>query len=312
MKDFTSALENRVESYVELRRSLGYAFNIQAATLRAFMRFVKDRHLEGPLTQGMVMDFVHSRGVTGNCRASRYAIVRRFAEYLAIYDPRTESLDPHALPRSRAIPSPRILTEQELGSLLSSIDRLSPRYPQRGRTLATIIGLLASTGLRSGEALRLDRGDVDLTAGVLHVRKTKFRKDRLVPLHSTTLVVLRQYARFRDRAFLQPKCSAFFISLRGNRLSSAALYEALAQACALVGLNQNVAKALRPHDLRHRFAIARLAEWHRQNADVQALLPLLAAYLGHARYSDTAYYITGTAELLGLAAERAFGGGGVS
>lgn len=158
----------------------------------------------------------------------------------------------------------------------------------------------------------MDRADVDLTKGVLHVRKTKFRKDRLVPVHPTTLVALRQYARSRDRKFSQPKCSAFFVSLRGNRLSSAALYVALAQACALAGLNQNVAKALRPHDLRHRFAVARLAAWHRQNADVQALLPLLATYLGHARYSDTAYYITGTTELLGLAAERAFGCGGVS
>jgi integrase len=312
MKDFISTLRKRIESYVELRHSLGYSFNVQAATLRAFMRFVKDRGLQGPLTQDMALDFVRSRGVTPNCRAARYAVLRRFAEYLAIYDPRTHSLDPRALPRSRAIPSPRILTDQELGSLLSSIDRLSPRYPQRGRTLATVIGLLASTGLRSGEALRLDGGDVDLIAGVIHVRKTKFRKDRLVPVHPTTLVVLRQYARSRDRVHRKPKCPAFFVSLRGSRLSSAALYFSLAQACALAGLNQNVTKALRPHDLRHRFAIARLAAWHRQNADVQALLPLLATYLGHARFSDTAYYITGTAELLGLAAERAFGDGGVS
>jgi len=125
------------------------------------MRFVKDRDLEGPLTQDMALNFVRSRGATPNCRAIRYAVLRRFAEYLAIYDPRTHSLDPHALPRSRVIPTPRILTDQELGLLFSSIDRLSPRYPQLGRTLATIIGLLASTGLRSGEALRLDRGDVD-------------------------------------------------------------------------------------------------------------------------------------------------------
>ena len=174
----------------------------------------------------------------------------------------------------------------------------------------TLVGLLASSGLRSGEALRLDRADVDLVSGVLQIRKTKFRKDRLVPVHTTTLAALRQHARHRDAAFSAPKEAAFFLSSRGGRLSSAGLYQAFGAACKLAGLDEG--KPLRPHDLRHRFAVARLAAWHRENADVQALLPLLATYLGHARYSDTAYYVTGTADLLGMAADRAFSGGGVS
>jgi integrase len=163
--------------------------------------------------------------------------------------------------------------------------------------------------LRSGEALRLDRANVDLAGGVLHIRKTKFRKDRLVPVHMTTLAALRTYARHRDAAFPAPKDAAFFLSSRGNRLSPSGLNVAFGRACALAGLDGG--KALRPHDLRHRFAIARLAAWHREGADVQAMLPLLATYLGHGRYTDTAYYVTGTAELLGIAASRAFVDGGV-
>lgn len=259
----------------------------------------------------MVLDFVRVRNATANCRAVRYGVLRRFAEHFAVYDSDTERLDPRALPRSRAIPPPRILSDQELRSLLSASDGIS-RYPLRGRTLATIIGLLASTGLRSGEALRLDRTDVDLTEGVLHVRKTKFRKDRLVPVHATTLAALHRYSSFRDGVFPRPKCAAFFLSLRGNRLSSAALYVSLHQACRLAGLNQNGVKTFRPHDLRHRFVVTRIEGWHRQKADVQSLLPLLATYLGHARYTDTAYYVTGTAELLAVAAQRAFGNGGLS
>jgi integrase len=170
-----------------------------------------------------------------------------------------------------------------------------------------LVGLLASTGLRSGEAGRLDLADVDLADGVLHIRKTKFRKDRLVPVHATTLAALRQYASHRDRVFPAPKDSAFFLSSRGNRLSSAGLNIAFNAACKLASL-----EALRPHDLRHRFAVTRLAAWHREQLDVQALLPLLATYLGHARYTDTAYYVTGTADLLGMAADRAFIGGGAS
>jgi integrase len=109
-----------------------------------------------------------------------------------------------------------------------------------------LVGLLASTGLRSGEALRLDRADVDLTDGILHIRKTKFRKDRLVPVHTTTRAALRVYAQCRDAAFPLPKDSAFFLSSRGNRLSPAGLSIAFATACDLAGLTP-----LRPHDLRH-------------------------------------------------------------
>jgi integrase len=237
-------------------------------------------------------------------------VLRRFCEYLAVYDARTEALDSRALPRSRAIPPPRILNDEELASLIAACSHLSPATPQRGRTLMTLVGLLASTGLRSGEALRLDRSDVDLVGGVLHIRKTKFRKDRLVPVHTTTLTALRQYVRHRDTAFPAAKDCGFFLSSRGNRLSSPGLHIAFNAACKLADLDNG--KPMRLHDLRHRFAVTRLATWHRENADVQALLPLLATYLGHARYSDTAYYVTGTADLLGMAADRAFADGGAS
>jgi integrase len=310
MSIFARELADKVEGYIALRRSLGYAFDKQAAVLWALSRYVEAGQLDGPLTRDMALNFVFSREGTANGRAVRHGVVRRFCEYLAIYDARTETLDPHALPRSRAIPPPRILSDMELGSLMSACRRVSPGYPQRGVVLTTLVGLLASTGLRSGEALRLNRADVDLVAGVLHIRRSKFRKDRLVPVHATTLTALRQYAQHRDVAFSVPKDSAFFLSSRGNRLSSAGLHEAFSAARELAGLDSG--KALRPHDLRHRFAVTRLTAWHREQADVQALLPLLATYLGHARYTDTAYYVTATADLLGMAADRALIDGGAS
>jgi integrase len=310
MSSFARTLAIKVEDYVTLRRSLGYAFQKQAATLRALVQYAKVEHLDGPFTRDMALNFVFSWEGTANGRAIRHGVVRRFCEYLAIYDPRTEALDPRALPRSRAIPPPRILTDDELGSLILACCRVSPDYPERAAVLTALVGLLASTGLRSGEALRLDRADVDLIGGALHIRKTKFRKDRLVPIHPTTLTVLRHYDRHRNAVFPVPKDSAFFLSSRGNRLSPSGLYAAFDAACKLAGLGGD--KGLRPHDLRHRFAVTRLAVWHQEKADVQALLPLLATYLGHARYTDTAYYITGTAELLGMAADRAVSGGGTA
>ena len=310
MSVFAKMLAEKVQSYIELRRSLGYAFKKQAATLRAFVRHVESERLDGPLTKAMALDFVLSFIGAANGRAIRHGVLRRFCEYLAVYDARTEVLDRRAFPRSRAIPPPRILSDEEMALLIASCRQISPTIPQRGRTLATLVGLLASTGLRSGEALRLDRADVDLVGGILQIRRTKFRKDRLVPVHTTTLTALRQYVRHRDATFPVAKDCGFFLSSRGNRLSSAGLHVAFNAACKLAGLDNG--KPMRPHDLRHRFVVTRLATWHRENADVQALLPLLATYLGHVRYSDTAYYVTGTADLLGIAADRAFADGGVS
>jgi integrase len=312
MSTFTTTLANKIESYIALQQSLGYQFRKQAASLRAFLRYVQSSGASGPLSQALALDFVTTSDLTPNGRAIYYGVIRRFAEYYAAFDLRTESFDRLALPRSRAIPPPRILSEEELRSLMAATMRISTTQPLRGRTVATVIGLLASTGLRSGEALRLDRTDVDLSTGVLQIRKTKFRKDRLVPVHATTLAALQDYARDRDLAFPAPANSAFFISTRGARLSTSGLYYGFEQACELAGVNATGSKALRPHDLRHRFAVTRLAHWHQQSVDVQSMLPLLATYLGHARYSDTAYYITATPELLGLAAAKAFGKGGLA
>jgi integrase len=246
MSTFAITLADKVKDYIALRRSLGYAFRKQAAILRKLVRYVEVRQLDGPLTRDIAIDFLLSWEGTANGRAIHHGILRRFCEHLAVYDPSTEALDPREFPRSRAIPPPRILTDEELLLLLSATRLVSPSYPQRALTLTMLVGLLANTGLRSGEALRLDRADVDLTDGILHIRKTKFRKDRLVPVHTTTRAALRVYAQCRDAAFPLPKDSAFFLSSRGNRLSPAGLSIAFATACDLAGLTP-----LRPHDLRH-------------------------------------------------------------
>ena len=118
MSDFAMALAGRVEGYIALRRLLGYAFQNSAAILRALAQYVAAEGLDGPLTQDLALRFVMSWEGTANGRAIRHGVVRRFCDYLAIYDPRTEALDPRALPRSRAIPPPRILSDEELGSLM--------------------------------------------------------------------------------------------------------------------------------------------------------------------------------------------------
>ena len=309
MSAFAQVVAESIECYIDLQHSLGFQFRTEAVSLRAFHRHLILSNARGPLTQELALEFVLSNKITPNGKARRYAMIRRFAQFHGAFDPCTESFDPRALPRSRAVTPPRILSERELQSLMAASQRISLTQPMRGQTLTTIVGLLASTGMRSGEALRLDRSDVDLSTGVLRIRRTKFRKDRLVPVHTSTLDALQKYIHQRDVAFPLSITQAFFISTRGKRLSTHGLYYGFKQACTLAKINTHNTSTLRPHDLRHRFAVTRLAEWHRQKVDVQTMLPLLATYLGHVRYSDTAYYITATPELLALAATKAFNQG---
>ena len=307
MTAFAGRLVAHIHRYVDLRRALGHAVDTQAATLCAFGRFVEQRAEAGPLTQQLVLAFVLTCPGTPRVRAKRYGVLRHFADYLAVFEPQTEALDPRALPPARSTPPIRLPTDDELTRLLRAARQISPRYPLRGQSRYTMIGRLASTGLRSGEVARLDRRDVDRDRGSLLIRRTKFRKNRLVPLHSTTRDALRVYAHARDRAFPASRSPAFFLSLRGSRWSACGFRQTFRAMCGHAGLDDGHARTLHPHALRHRFAVTRLVEWSRAHVDVQAGLPRLATSRGHARYSDTAYYITGTPDLWGRAASRAFG-----
>jgi integrase len=176
MSTFINSLATSIDRYLALQHSLGYQFDTQATSLRALLRHVRITHARGPLSQALALECVMASDITPNGRAIRYAVIRRFAQYHAAFDSRIQPFDRRVLPRSRAISPPRILTDQELLALMAASQQVAKHQSMRGKTLATVVGLLASTGLRSGEAVRLDRTDVDLTRGVLHIRKTKFRK----------------------------------------------------------------------------------------------------------------------------------------
>jgi integrase len=199
---------------------------------------------------------------------------------------------------------PHIYTDDEVDRLLEEAKKISRRHPVRGAAVHAIVGLGFSAGMRISEVLRLDREHVDLRTGVLTVVRTKFNKDRLVPVHPTTLEVLRRYAEIRDAHFGVVASPAFFLNLRARRYSRHTTQLDFWRLGRAAGLREAAGAGPRYHDLRHTFAVRRLAGWYREGLDLQAVLPVLATYMGHAHYSDTAYYLTATAELLGLAAER--------
>lgn len=308
MHGYRSVFADRLARYVQLRRQLGLRFDHQEALLRAFDRYLHERDHRGPLSEQLARDFALAvPGTSLTMPARRYLVVRHFAEYLAAYDPSTPRLDPKAIYRIQQQPPPYIFTAQELDQLVRKATEIPQRHPLANRALRTMIGLAASTGLRPREVVALDQADVDLQTGALIVRRTKFDKDRLVPVHETTREALRAYNAARLQMPGSATETAFFLNARAGRYHPDNLGYLFRQLVRRIELHPPRGRTPSFRSLRHTFAVRRLISWYREGVDVQALLPALATYMGHVHYSSTAYYLTATAELLGVAAERLFG-----
>lgn len=169
-------------------------------------------------------------------------------------------------------------------------------------TYETLIGLLAATGMRIGEAIKLDTTDIDWQEGVLLVRESKFNKSRYLPVHPTTLDALKHYAHERDQLCSHPRDPSFFVSLRRRRLDDCAVHATFRRLCDATSIGDGAPCPPRLHDLRHTMAVRTLLGWYRQGVDVHARLPVLSTYLGHLNPAHTYYYMSAAPELLAHAA----------
>lgn len=288
------------KDYLAYRRKFGFELQDVGRILLRFARYADRSGHRGPVTTELAVRWAGlAQQASGAHLARRLGIVRNFAKYLAIFDPKTE-IPPHNVfgPAYRRVP-PYIYTPGEISTLLAAAQDLRPKHALRPHTYATLFGLLACTGLRLGEALRLARPDVDCQRGLLTIRNTKFRKSRLVPLHATTMEALRAYARLRDRHYPMARSDAFFLSMLGTGLSSSSVHGTFVQLRRqLSWLPTNGKRAPRIHDLRHTFACRRLILWHEQGVSVDHRLMALSTYLGHVSVSNTYWYLTGVPELL--------------
>jgi integrase len=245
-------------------------------------------------------------------------MVRQFAAWLSTIDSRTEVPPHRLLTARRRRNNPHIFTEQEIGYLMAEAGRLASPTGLRARTYTTLIGLLAATGLRPGEALALDRSDVDLDSGILSIRQTKFGKSRFVPVSDSTRTALQNYANQRDLRKARHRTDAFLISERGLRLTGCTARRTFARISRAVGLRADtgtrcVGRGPRLQDFRHCFATRQLIAWYRAGLDVGRELPKLTTYLGHVDIAHTYWYLEAVPELLQLATERLGGrraGGG--
>jgi integrase len=188
---------------------------------------------------------------------------------------------------------------------MSAALRLPSTEGLRPWTYYCLFGLLAVTGLRISEALSLLRTDVDLQEALLTVRHTKFDKSRLVPIHASSQQVLVDYIRRRDRLLGKQSIQYFFVSDRGRELSGSAVRKTFYKLSRQIGLRRaSDHDGPRLHDFRHRFSVENLMSWYRSGQDVDQRLPILSTYLGHARVTDTYWYLSLCPELMGLATAR--------
>jgi integrase len=301
-------LDCQLAAYLSLRETLGFQITADKRLLTEFVEFVLAQGLTGPIRVQLTLDWACSssaqHGATGCAR--RLSVARRFLLFVRASAPQTEIPGPGLLPSPKR-PKPYIFTSAQIAQLVATARDSRPRHSLRPHTLSTLIGLLASTGLRAGEAIRLQITDVklDLDPPQLHVLQTKFRKSRIVPLHPSTADQLRYYAQQRAQGHYDGLSDTFFVSEQGRALDYANVEHWFLRLCRRLGLlPTDGSRGPCLTSFRHTFAVTCLRRWYQQQRDVQTLLPHLSVYLGHIGPQATFWYLTAVPELLDAAAER--------
>ena len=297
-----SALTDAVEDYLCLRRALGYKLADHGRLLHGFAEYVNDRGSEHVTVELAVKWATLPKGVQPVWWHQRLGIVRGFAAHQATIDPRTEIPPKDLLVRPTGRRTPYLFSAGEVVSLMDAAARL--RYPLKAATYQTLVGLLASTGMRVGEAIRLDRVDVELNSEVVTVWRSKFGKSRRLPLHESTTQALVSYTRRRDQLCPHPRTDSFFVSLRGTRLDHSVVDAVFRSLIQTTGIDRTAHRHPRAHDLRHSFAVGCLLRWYREGVDPQDRLLRLSTFMGHVSPVSTAVYLTITPALLGEASRR--------
>jgi len=297
-------MTKQVEQYLASRRAMGFDLRGEGYQLHAFARFAEEAGHTGPLTTDLLLRWVQAAKNAGPVTAGRRVeVLRPFLKYCRQFDPACPVL-PLGLcgPAHRRI-SPHIYTEAEIAELLAAARELEPDG-LRPLTYVTLFGMLAATGMRLSEALHLEQVDVNLKQSTLTVRQTKFKKSRLVPLHSSTTEALARYAKASAGIARQPGVKTFFLTAVGRSVPKRTVhhtFDVLRRRLDWVARGSNPQPRI--HDLRHTFICRALLRGQQEN-QLDHVADAIATYVGHAKVSDTYWYVTAIPELMGIASER--------
>jgi integrase len=299
----TGPLRRPLADYLALRRALGFRLVRHEKLLAQFLTHLEDAEIDVVTVAAAVDWSVLPSGGSGYWWGYRLSVVRGFAEHLHALDPRHEVPPAGMLPQPPHRAVPYLYSDAEVAALMAAAQTLGT--PVRRATFPALIGLLRVTGMRIGEALALDRGDVDLAQGRLLIRHGKFDKTRELWLHPTTADALRRYQKRIEGLVPEPGSEALLLSSAGTRLQYPNAQETFHRLAGRCGLKPRSPRCRpRIHDLRHTFAVSSMQQAYAAGEDGQARLTLLATWLGHARPADTYWYLSASPELMSLAATR--------
>jgi integrase len=296
-------LRKELADYLALRRALGYQLARPEKLLSQFLE-----HLallgETRITVKAALDWARLPvGGGSNWWAYRLAAVRGFATYLHGLDPAHEVPAAELLPHRPRRASPYLYSDADIAALITATSTL--RTPLRQATFATLIGLLAVTGIRVGEAIGLDRSDLDPTTGLLLIRHGKFGKFRELVLHPSTVDALRRYQLLRDQLAPVTATPALLVSTAGTRLLYCNVHHAFHRLVRVAELTPR-SRSCRPriHDLRHSFAVTAMLDAYAAGQDAQTRLTVLSTWLGHVHPASTYWYLSAAPELMAMAGQR--------
>lgn len=294
------SLTQLATDYLTIRRSLGASLDKNERYITSYIDYAAEHGL-ATITTDSTTAWANQPGGDPGYLAARYNAVEIFSRWAHCLDARHDSLPPQSHPRGKQRLIPYLYTDDEVRALMDLTNTLHIRV--RKATLNTLIGLLAVTGLRVGEAIALDRTDV--APGLLTITEAKFGKSRLVPLHPSVDAALTGYATVRDATFAHPESDAFFLSSVGTRLEYKNVHYTFHRLVGRAGITP-LSKHCRPriHDLRHTFAHNTVRDAYLTGRDPAEIIPILATYLGHLSPASTYWYLTATPDLLAAAATR--------
>jgi site-specific recombinase XerD len=296
-------LRKDLRQYIDLRRALGYKLRKHEPRLTEFIAFLAAKGTDRITTRlAVAWATESSKGHKHSC-FERLGFIRSFAKHVSSMDARTEIPPTGTMRRPEIALRPYIYTQEEIGRLMAAARNLFSPRKLRCHTYYHLVGLLATTGMRSDEAVRLANSDVNLAEGLITIRESKFGKSRVVPLHPTTVKALVAYKVRRDTFLKNAEAPTFFVNERRGPIGSP--HKSFRDICRAAGL-EKMRHEIRPrmHDLRHTFAVQTLLAWYRKGDDVERHLPILSTFLGHSHIENTYWYLSSTPELLGAACER--------
>lgn len=303
MKAPPLCLSDAIEQYVRYRNQLGVALKTEARALRNLGRYAKEVGHAGALTTELAINWVQLPvSAAALWWARRLDMVRRFARFWVAFDPNTQVPPPGLFGPAYQRSPVHIYTAAEVTALLKAADSLIPAGKIQALTFKTFLGLLACTGMRVSEALRLQDEDFNWINSTVTIRRSKFGRSRCLPLHASAMAQLSSYQKQRQNTHQGPGQPAFFLTLKGPPLSYSQVGKIFRRLRTHLGWKQPPVPRI--HDLRHAFAVACLIRWYRQGGDAGAKLLALATYLGHANIRHTYWYLSSVPELLALGSAR--------